>query len=125
MAAAQAFVYFTLGVLSIRNEKINPRQPTNVTCVIRTDNIERDSQNIQLTTGSNPVCIHFTVHTLFVTPVVFKKLTVAGAVNRAWVCFHPLLGQGTSKLNLSQHKIWALFINHHLFFEVSGKTTGL
>ena len=62
MAAAQAFVYFTLGVLSIRNEKINPRQPTNVTCVIRTDNIERDSQNIQLTTGSNPVCIHSTFH---------------------------------------------------------------
>lgn len=55
MAAAQAFLYMTVGILSIRNEKVNPRQPTNVTCIIRTDNISRDSEGIQMTTGSKPV----------------------------------------------------------------------
>lgn len=55
MAVVQAFVFVTVGILSIRNEKTNPMEPTNVTCVVRMLDVEKDMSEIFLTTGSNRV----------------------------------------------------------------------
>ncbi|XP_067936645.1 receptor-type tyrosine-protein phosphatase mu-like isoform X1 [Watersipora subatra] len=41
------------GIVSIRNDKANPLQPTNATCVIRTMDAETDTSNVMLTIGSN------------------------------------------------------------------------
>lgn len=55
MVMVQTFMYVTVGIVSIVNYKVNPGQPTNASCVVRTMDPKKALNSVQMSLGRKPV----------------------------------------------------------------------